>query len=124
MGNYVQFCANGFVVLIQKSSDSKKGRIMGKLHIPLAIREILENSFIYKVGFNIQDSLDRLEKYHYISIKVKGLYDIKWGHPFYEKNVMGSLDDICRELDGEIFPSESHVKTDISLNLTKSGKHS
>jgi hypothetical protein len=119
MGNYVQFCANGFVVLIQKSSDSKKGRIMGKLHIPLAIRQILENSFIYKVGFNIQDSLDRLEKYHYIEIKVKGLYDIKWGHPFYEKNVMGSLDDICRELDGEIFPSESHVKTDISLKLDK-----
>ena len=53
LGQYAQLCANGFVVLVQKNIKIKKGCILGKLHICLAIWEILEKSLIYKVGFNI-----------------------------------------------------------------------
>jgi hypothetical protein len=77
----------------------------GKLYIPSVIKEILEDSYIYKVGFEIVRSNAMLEEYSYQTIKLKAAYDLKWAYDQWYPDKLLNLVNMNTKRDGVSYPS-------------------
>jgi hypothetical protein len=119
-GHFASFCAAGQVILLQKSYDSHYGVFEpGKLYIPSVLKEILEDSYIYKVGFEIVRSNAMLEEYSYQSIKLKAAYDLKWGYDQWYPEELLNLVNMKTKMDGVSYPSGHPFESTEMGPLTK-----